>query len=66
MIQKFRSKKTRQYYFRILAPNGKTIAQSEGYKTRRSRDNGIAAVVRVVANGIAFATFSTRKGELGE
>lgn len=28
----------RQYYFRIVAKNGKTIAQSEGYNNAAERD----------------------------
>jgi uncharacterized protein YegP (UPF0339 family) len=39
-----RSKKNRQFYFALKAPNGKTIAQSEGYKTQAGCERGIASV----------------------
>lgn len=32
----FRSPVNLQWYFRMLARNGKTVAQSEGYKKRES------------------------------
>lgn len=42
-----------RYYFRVRAANGKIIAQSEGYNTKRARDNGIRALVAVcVAVGL--------------
>jgi len=34
-----------QFYFRIVASNGRTIAASEGYKTKVGRDNGIQSVI---------------------
>jgi uncharacterized protein YegP (UPF0339 family) len=40
----FRSPRNRQYYFRIVAGNGRTVAQSEGYKRARSRDDTVAAI----------------------
>jgi uncharacterized protein YegP (UPF0339 family) len=61
MIESFRSAKNRQYYFRIVAGNGRTVAQSEGYKTKGSRDRGIDAVIRAVRQGALCD--STRKGE---
>lgn len=33
-----------QYYFRLKAGNGETIAVSEGYTTKASAKNGIASV----------------------
>lgn len=36
-----------QFYFRVRARNGKIVAQSEGYNTKRARDNGIKALLRV-------------------
>ncbi|MEM6785466.1 MAG: YegP family protein [Bacteroidota bacterium] len=33
-----------QYYFRLKAVNGETIAVSEGYTTKASAKNGIASV----------------------
>lgn len=51
MIQTFRSKKDGQYYFRVVARNGRTIAASEGYETKRSRDRGVRAVIGVCVRG---------------
>ena len=33
-----------QYYFNLVAPNGETVASSEGYETRSGAENGIRAV----------------------
>ena len=33
-----------EYRFKLVAPNGQTIAVSEGYKSRDSAVNGIASV----------------------
>ena len=41
-----KSYKDDQYYFTLNAPNGKTILQSEGYKTRGGCINGIDSVKR--------------------
>lgn len=38
-IQKFRSDKNKEYYFRIVASNGKIVCSSEGYKNKRDRDH---------------------------
>lgn len=35
-----------QYYFRLKAENGEIIATSEGYTSKQSAQNGIAAVRR--------------------
>lgn len=32
-----------QYYFRLKAPNGEIILQSEGYVTRAGAENGVAS-----------------------
>ena len=37
-IEKFRSEKNKQYYFRIVAENGKIVSASEGYRNRIDRD----------------------------
>lgn len=34
----------RQWYFRLRASNGETLCHSEGYTTRQSALNGVAAV----------------------
>lgn len=44
----FRSKKNGQWYFRLVAGNGKPIAQSEGYKRRANAVKGAYAVVRAI------------------
>lgn len=50
MIQTFR--RGRLFYFRVRAlGNNRIVAQSEGYKTPRARDRGIAALVKAVAGG---------------
>ena len=38
------------YYFHLKAPNGKIICQSEGYNSKRARDNGIAAIKKYAAD----------------
>lgn len=35
-----------QYYFRLKAENGQVIAVSEGYISKQSAQNGVAAVKR--------------------
>lgn len=46
-IETFKGKNN-QYYFRIVAKNGKTIAQSEGYKQKASRTKTINALLDYV------------------
>ena len=41
-----KSNKDGQFYFVLKATNGKTILQSEGYKTRRGCLGGIASIQR--------------------
>jgi len=38
------------YYFRLKAANGQIIAASEGYTTKQSAQDGIAAVKLVAPN----------------
>lgn len=52
MIVKFRSKVNKQFYFRVVAANNKTIAASEGFMTRRGRDKGLWALMRVMATSV--------------
>ena len=40
----FLSKKNRQWYFRLVASNGKTICQSEGYTRKANVLKGIESV----------------------
>lgn len=51
MIVKFRSMKNKQFYFRVVANNNKTIAASEGYKTRRGRNNGVISLFKTLDVG---------------
>jgi uncharacterized protein YegP (UPF0339 family) len=37
--------KNKQYYFRIVANNGKIVLQSEGYKTKQSRKKTIMSLM---------------------
>lgn len=37
----------RRWYFRVRGANGRIIAQSEAYNTKRARDAGILALVAV-------------------
>jgi hypothetical protein len=57
----WRSDKNQQWYFSLHAPNGKTIAQSEGYKTERGCLNGIASV-RTNANKAKIVYKPLRSG----
>lgn len=51
MIQTF--KRGRLFYFRVRAlGNNRIVAQSEGYKTKRARDKGIAALAAAVQAGV--------------
>lgn len=34
------------YYFRLKAPNGEIIVQSEGYRSKQGAENGVKAVKR--------------------
>lgn len=42
--------KRHSFYFRLKAPNGRIICQSEGYNSKRARDNGIAAIKKYAAD----------------
>jgi hypothetical protein len=44
MIEIFKDKK-KEYRFRVKAKNGKIIAQSEGYKTKKGCENGIESLI---------------------
>ena len=45
----FRSNGDDLWYFHLKANNGKIIAQSEGYNTKRSALNGIASIKKNAA-----------------
>ncbi|MDZ4813206.1 MAG: YegP family protein [Pseudomonadota bacterium] len=42
----WQSSQNYQWYFRLVASNGETVSQSEGYTTKQGAQNGIAAVKR--------------------
>jgi uncharacterized protein YegP (UPF0339 family) len=46
----FKSKKL--FYFRIKAKNGRIIAQSEGYKTKRGVTKTVGVFMNAVMDGI--------------
>lgn len=37
-----------QFYFRLVARNGQTVAQSEGYKTKQSCTKTVKSIIRSV------------------
>lgn len=45
----FQGVASKQWYFHLKASNGKIIAQSEGYNTKRSALNGIASIKKNAA-----------------
>lgn len=49
-IELFRSRKTRKYYFRVRAQNGRIVAQSEGYSRRSSAERTAIALVVQLPN----------------
>jgi len=50
-IEKFRSEKNSEYYFRVVAENGKIVCSSEGYKNKVDRDE-VADSLPFVMNAI--------------
>lgn len=42
----FKSSKNHEYYFRLIASNGRIILSSEGYTAKHTCENGIASVQR--------------------
>ena len=42
--------KNGEYYFRLKAPNGEVIADSEGYRSKAGARNGIDAVKKYAAS----------------
>ena len=38
-IEKFRSEKNKEHYFRVVAENGNIICSSEGYKNKKDRNS---------------------------
>ncbi|HHH49941.1 MAG TPA: DUF1508 domain-containing protein, partial [Saprospiraceae bacterium] len=42
----FREEKNKLYYFHVNDDNGKILLYSQGYKTKRGRDNGIRSIIQ--------------------
>lgn len=42
----------RQWYFRIVATNGKTVAQSEGYKNRLDCEDTCKSIKAKIGDGL--------------
>ena len=42
----YQNKRTKKFYFRLLAKNKKTILQSQGYQDKRGAKNGIKSVIK--------------------
>jgi len=51
-----------QFYFSLIAPNNEIILQSEGYKSRANRDNGIQSVRTNATNPGNFHIKDTKNG----
>lgn len=51
-IEKFRSEKNKQYYFRIKAGNGKIVCSSEGYKNKKDRNEIADNITMNLLNGL--------------
>lgn len=52
-----------QDYFALKASNGQTILQSEGYRSRKACENGIAAVRKNAGNKNRFECRTARNGK---
>jgi hypothetical protein len=44
----------RLFYFHLKAENGEIIASSQGYTTKQSAENGIAAIKRIASQTVVF------------
>ena len=51
MIEIFKDKK-KEYRFRVKARNGKIIAQSESYKTKKSCEKGIKSLIKNCSSNV--------------
>lgn len=57
IMEKFefwQSKKDKQWYFHLRAPNGEVVAQSQGYSSKDNCINGINAVKLYSQNAVIF------------
>ena len=57
----YQNKRTKKFYFRLLAKNKKTILQSQGYADKRGAKNGIKSVIKNAEAG----NFEKKKGKDG-
>lgn len=53
----------RQCYFRLKAPNGKTILSSEGYTTKASCQNGIQSVKSNSPNDASYKRLASANNQ---
>ena len=52
MFKVFKSKKNGQWYWNLMAKNGKVICQSEGYKDQKTAVKGFWSVIKNSINVI--------------
>lgn len=57
----YQNKRSKKFYFRLLAKNKKTILQSQGYKDKRGAKNGIKSVIKNATSG----SFEKKKSKDG-
>ena len=62
-FQIFQSDKNQEYYFRMVAKNGKIVLQSEGYTTKQAAENGVESVMR---NGRNINNYKRKIAENGK
>lgn len=46
MFKLFKSKKNGQWYWNLIAKNGKVVCQSEGYKDLKTAAKGLRSVIK--------------------
>lgn len=54
-IQKFDADGKHPHRFRVRASNGRIVCQSEGYSSRRRRDDTVNALLYALAHGVGEA-----------
>ena len=75
MFELYRSKKSKEYYFRLKAANGLTILASEGYSDKTNCKKGIRSVktnaikdknfeIKVARNGKRFFNLIATNGQV--
>ncbi|MGE9266526.1 MAG: YegP family protein [Verrucomicrobiales bacterium] len=54
MFELYQSEKTEKFHFRLKAKNGEIILTGQGYKGKKSAENGIASVAKNAASADNF------------